>query len=172
MIWWSWTQSGGPDWRAPTPTDSVAVPDPGPASTRPPLDDPPDPGPVPDGHGLSEADLAAAVASSVRVAAPTCRGIVREGSGFGVGDGDLVVTIAHLMVGMEEPEVELADGRKLAAVTVAFDPANDLAVLRVPGAACAPCPSAKPRPTGRGERCWPGRRRARPTRRRSASTGR
>ena len=30
--------------------------------------------------------MAAAVASSVRVAAPACRGIVREGSGFGVGE--------------------------------------------------------------------------------------
>ena len=128
--------------------DPGSASEPGPTSTRPPLDDPPDPGPVPDHHGLPEADLAAAVASSVRVAAPACRGIVREGSGFGVGDGDLVVTIAHLMVGMEEPEVELADGRKLAAVTVAFDPANDLAVLRVPGAGLHPLPLSEAAPDG------------------------
>ena len=138
----------GPDRLVSTPAESNPVPDPVPTSTRPPLDDPPDPGPVPDDHGLSEADLAAAVASSVRVAAPACRGIVREGSGFGVGDGDLVVTIAHLMVGMEEPEVELADGRKLAAVTVAFDPANDLAVLRVPGAGLRPLPLSETAPDG------------------------
>ena len=133
-----------------TPADSgpVGDPDPVPTSTRPPLDDPPDPGPVPDDHGLSEADLALAVASSVRVAGPACRGIVREGSGFGVGDGDLVVTIAHLMVGMEEPEVELADGRRLAAVTVAFDPVNDLAVLRVPGAGLRPLPLSEAAPDG------------------------
>ena len=134
----------GPDGLVSTPTAS----DPVPTSTRPPLDDPPDPGPVPDDHGIAEADLAAAVASSVRVAAPACRGIVREGSGFGVGDGDLVVTIAHLMVGMEEPEVELADGRKLAAVTVAFDPANDLAVLRVPGAGLRALPLSEAAPDG------------------------
>ena len=136
----------GPDRLVSTPAESSPVPDPVPTSTRPPLDDPPDPGPVPDDHGISDADLAAAVASSVRVAAPACRGIVREGSGFGVGDGDLVVTIAHLMVGMEEPEVELADGRKLAAVTVAFDPANDLAVLRVPGAGLHPLPLSEAAP--------------------------
>ena len=138
----------GPDRLQSTPVESNPVPDPGPTSTRPPLDDPPDPGPVPDDHGISAADLAGAVASSVRVAAPACRGIVREGSGFGVGDGDLVVTIAHLMVGMEEPEVELADGRKLAAVTVAFDPDNDLAVLRVPGAGLRPLPLSEAAPDG------------------------
>ena len=122
--------------------------DPGPPSTRPPLDDPPDPGPVPGDHGLSEEDLAAAVASSVRVAAPACRGIVREGSGFAIGDGDLVATIAHLMVGMQEPVVEVVDGRKLAGVLVAFDPVNDLAVLRVPGAGLRPLPLSEAAPDG------------------------
>ena len=138
-----------------TTADPVTVPDPatadGPAttvtapetvtsSTRPPLDDPPDPGPVPDDHGLTAADLAAAVSSSVRVAAPACRGIVREGSGFAVLDGDLIVTNAHLMIGMDEPEIELVDGRILPAVLVAFDPVNDLAVLRAEGAGLAPLP--------------------------------
>ena len=151
---WNGLTERGPDGFVSPPTGSDQVGDPGPAkdpgptSTRSPLDDPPDPGPVPNDHGLSEADLAAAVASSVRVAAPACRGIVREGSGFGVGDGDLVVTIAHLMVGMEAPEVELADGRKLAAVTVAFDPVNDLAVLWVPGAGLRPLPLSEAAPDG------------------------
>ncbi len=130
------------------PSGSVDSPDPAPSSTRPPLDDPPDPGPVPADHGLSPEALAAAVASSVRVVGPACRGIVREGSGFAAGDGDLVVTIAHLMVGMEAPEVELADGRRLAAVTVAFDPVNDLAVLRAPGAALPPLPLSEAAPDG------------------------
>ena len=137
-----------PDGLAKSPLGPDPVSDAGAASTRPPLDDPPDPGPVPDDHGLSEGDLAAAVASSVRVAAPACRGIVREGSGFAAGDGDLVVTIAHLMVGMEAPEVELADGRRLAAVAVAFDPVNDLAVLRVPGAGLRPLPLSEAAPDG------------------------
>lgn len=118
------------------------------SSIRPPLDDPPDPGPVPDDHGLSGAELAAAVESSVRVYGPACRGIVREGSGFAVADGDLVVTIAHLMVGMDEPTVELHDGRELDAVLVAFDPVNDLAVLRVSGAGLRPLPLSEAVPDG------------------------
>ena len=118
------------------------------SSIRPPLDDPPDPGPVPADHGLPAAELAAAVESSVRVYGPACRGIVREGSGFAVADGDLVVTIAHLMVGMEEPTVELHDGRELAAVLVAFDPVNDLAVLRVEGAGLRPLPLSGAVPDG------------------------
>lgn len=119
-----------------------------PAPTRPPLDDPPDPGPPPDGHGLAAEGLQAAVESSVRVTGAACRGIVREGSGFAVGDGDLVATIAHLMVGMREPVVELADGRKLAAVPVAVDAVNDLAVLRARGAGLAPLPLTEAVPDG------------------------
>ena len=125
-----------------------AGPAPPTTSIRPPLDDPPDPGPVPDDHGLSGAELAAAVESSVRVYGPACRGIVREGSGFAVADGDLVVTIAHLMIGMNEPTVELHDGRELDAVMVAFDPVNDLAVLRASGAGLRPLPLSEAVPDG------------------------
>ena len=128
--------------------DPSPTPDPAPGSARPPLDDPPDPGPVPDDHGLSGGELAAAVESSVRVYGPACRGIVREGSGFAVADGDLVVTIAHLMIGMDEPTVELHDGRELDAVLVAFDPVNDLAVLRVSGAGLRPLPLSEAVPDG------------------------
>lgn len=127
---------------------SDARPAPATSSVRPPLDDPPDPGPVPDDHGLSEAELAAAVESSVRVYGPACRGIVREGSGFAVADGDLVVTIAHLMIGMDEPTVELHDGREFDAVLVAFDPVNDLAVLRISGAGLQPLPLSEAVPDG------------------------
>ena len=132
----------------PAPVSRPPLDDPPAPVSRPPLDDPPDPGPVPDDHGLSEADLAVAVESSVRVAAPACRGIVREGSGFGVGDGDLIVTNAHLMIGMTEPEIELSDGRRLAAVPVAFDPVNDLAVLRAAGAGLRPLPLSEAVPDG------------------------
>ena len=135
---------GGRQPQAPVEAGTV----PPPSSTRPPLDDPPDPGPVPDDHGLSGAGLTAAVESSVRVYGPACRGIVREGSGFAVADGDLVVTIAHLMIGMDEPTVELHDGRKLDAVLVAFDPVNDLAVLRVSGAGLRSLPLSEAVPDG------------------------
>ena len=132
--------------RAPAPASSV--PAPAPASTRAPLDGPPDPGPAPDHHDLDPAQLSAAVASSVRVTGPACKGIVREGSGFAVLDGDVIVTIAHLMVGMDEPTVELADGRTLAAVPVAVDVANDLAVLRAEGAGLEPLPLTEAVPDG------------------------
>ncbi|MYG99785.1 MAG: serine protease [Acidimicrobiaceae bacterium] len=130
------------------PGDGQPQTPPATSSIRPPLDDPPDPGPVPDDHGLSSADLAAAVESSVRVYGPACRGIVREGSGFAVVDGDLVVTIAHLMIGMHEPTVELHDGRELGAMLVAFDAVNDLAVLRVSGAGLRPLPLSEAVPDG------------------------
>ena len=120
---------------------------PGSTSTRPPLDDPPDPGPVPTDHGFSAADLATAVESSVRILGLSCN-ILREGSGFAVRDGDLVVTNAHLLRGMHEPEVELADGRVLPATAVAFDAVNDLAVLRVPGAGLRPLPLSENVPDG------------------------
>ena len=120
---------------------------PGSTSTRPPLDDLPDPGPVPTDHGFSAADLATAVESSVRILGLSCN-ILREGSGFAVRDGDLVVTNAHLLRGMHEPEVELADGRVLPATAVAFDAVNDLAVLRVPGAGLRPLPLSENVPDG------------------------
>ena len=120
---------------------------PGSTSTRPPLADPPDPGPVPTDHGFSAADLATAVESSVRILGLSCN-ILREGSGFAVRDGDLVVTNAHLLRGMHEPEVELADGRVLPATAVAFDAVNDLAVLRVPGAGLRPLPLSENVPDG------------------------
>lgn len=134
------------DGQSQTPVEAGPVPSP--SSSRPPLDDPPDPGPVPADHGLSAAELAAAVESSVRVYGPACRGIVREGSGFAVVDGDLVVTIAHLMIGMHEPTVELHDGREIGALLVAFDAVNDLAVLRVSGAGLRPLPLSEAVPDG------------------------
>ena len=130
------------------PPAPAPVPDTPPASTRPPLSDPPDPGPAPEDHGLAPTELSAAVESSVRVSGAACRGIVREGSGFAVRDGDLIATIAHLMVGMAKPTVELADGRELAAVPVAVDTVNDLAVLRVPGAGLSPLPLTDAVPDG------------------------
>ncbi|MCY4280738.1 MAG: S1C family serine protease, partial [Acidimicrobiaceae bacterium] len=119
-----------------------------PPVTRPPLGATPEPGPAPDGHGLSEEQLAVAVASSVRVAGAACGGVVREASGFAAADGDLVVSIAHLMTGMAEPVVELADGRVLQAQLVALDLVNDLSVLRVPGAGLEPLALSEAVPDG------------------------
>ena len=117
----------------PAPAPAPPPPDP---TVRAPLDDPPDPPPAPAHDGMSDWRRSAVVASTVRVTGHSC-GVTREGSGFAVG-ADLVATSAHLLLGVDEPQVELADGRKLAGAPVAFDPVNDLAVLAVPGADLAP----------------------------------
>ena len=147
------------------------------ASARPPLGDRPDPGPVPEDHGIGAADLAAAIRSSVRISGLAC-GVLTDASGFAVagddhqagprhgsdrggskwgrsdrggsewGRSDLVATAAHPLIGMTEPEVTLADGRQLAGSLVAFDPVNDLAVLRVAGAGLEPLPLRADAPDG------------------------
>lgn len=109
------------------------------SSVRPPLDDPPDPGPVPDNHGIDADDLAAVVRSSVRISGFSCN-LLREGSGFAVGSQDLIATNAHVMLGVKEPTVVMADGRELPGTLVAFDEVNDLAVLKVEGAGLDPLP--------------------------------
>jgi S1-C subfamily serine protease len=78
------------------------------------------------------------VASTVRVSGPAC-GRVHVGSGFSPR-ADTAVTAAHVVAGMTRPEVLRPDGRRLAATVVAFDPAKDLAVLRVNGLGQAPLP--------------------------------
>jgi S1-C subfamily serine protease len=103
-----------------------------PPSIRPPLDDPPDPGPVPTDDGFTRSEREAIVAGTVRVTGFAC-GVEVEGSGFAVAP-DLIVTNAHVLVGVAEPIVETVFASELAAVPLAFDPVNDLAVLRVPEA--------------------------------------
>ena len=117
------------------------------AVERKPLTSPPDPGPLPDDHGLGAEDLASVVGSSVRVygwaddSAEESHGTAREGSGFAIGDGDLIATSAHLITGVADPLVDLADGRKrLPGVVVAIDRVNDIAVLRVDDANLDPLP--------------------------------
>ena len=103
---------------------------------RPPLADPPDPGPVPDDDGLTDAEREAVVAGTVRVTGIAC-GVEVEGSGFAVAE-DLVATNAHVLVGMEEPFVETVFRAGLPATPVLFDPVDDLALLLVPGADLTP----------------------------------
>jgi S1-C subfamily serine protease len=70
--------------------------------------------------------------SVVRVLGTAC-GLAIEGSGW-VAEPEVVVTNAHVVAGEQDTTVE-ARGRPpgLAARTVVFDPADDMAVLRVPG---------------------------------------
>lgn len=113
-------------------TEPVAAP----PDVRPPLDDPPDPGSVPEHDGLSDGRRAEIVAATVRITGASC-GIDVEGSGFAVAP-DLVATVAHVLVGIEDPLVETVSAADLDATVVAFDPENDLALLRVPDADLEP----------------------------------
>jgi S1-C subfamily serine protease len=89
-------------------------------------------GPVdaPDPGLLGSAGVRRAAPSVVRVVGDAC-GLAVSGSGWVAGDG-LVVTAAHVVAGQPETTVEHGNGRE-SAVAVAFDPRNDVAVLRVDG---------------------------------------
>ncbi len=69
--------------------------------------------------------------STVQILEPACDRI-QEGSGFAAAP-ELVVTNAHVVAGGDAPRVRLDGGASLAATTVVFDSALDVAVLRVPG---------------------------------------
>jgi S1-C subfamily serine protease len=74
----------------------------------------------------------AASRSVVRVLGTAC-GLAIEGSGW-VAQPGVVVTNAHVVAGEHDTTVEV-DGHEpeLSAYAIAFDPTDDIAVLRVPG---------------------------------------
>ncbi len=86
----------------------------------------------------------AAAPSVVRVEGEGCGGVL-VGTGF-VAAPELVVTNAHVIAGIEAPTVELGS-ESFVAEPVLFDPAIDLAVLRVPGLAAPPLVLASEAPT-------------------------
>ncbi|HEX4837498.1 MAG TPA: MarP family serine protease [Solirubrobacteraceae bacterium] len=94
-------------------------------------------GPLPD-VGLPPASVVrdpgvrAASRSVVRVLGTAC-GLAIEGSGW-VAEPGVVVTNAHVVAGEHDTTVEV-DGHEpaLSAYAIAFDPTDDIAVLRVPG---------------------------------------
>jgi S1-C subfamily serine protease len=90
-----------------------------------------DVGQPPPESGLTDAVAGTAARSVVKVEGAACRRI-QDGTGWVVADG-LVVTNAHVVAGEGSSEVVRNDGRRLPAVVVAFDPARDLALLRVKG---------------------------------------
>jgi uncharacterized membrane protein required for colicin V production len=87
-------------------------------------------------------DVAAAGGSVVRVSGIAC-GLGIEGSGW-IARRGVVVTNAHVVAGIDRPQVDRQDGLPLAAAVVAFDPKNDLAVLLVKGLEGPPLPVAEP----------------------------
>lgn len=98
-------------WNALHPTPELAEP---PAST-----------------GLSAETSAQVSRSVVRLEGTACRRI-QLGTGVVLGDG-IVVTNAHVVSGEESTTVVRDDGRGFEGTVVLYDPATDLAVLRVPG---------------------------------------
>ncbi len=75
--------------------------------------------------------------SVVRVLGTAC-GLAIEGSGW-VARPEEIVTNAHVVAGESDTTVEVeGDSPGLAAQAIAFDPTDDVAVLRVPGLGLAP----------------------------------
>lgn len=74
-------------------------------------------------------DVRRAGQSVVRVLGTAC-GLGVEGSGW-VAQPGLVVTNAHVVAGEDDTTVTTIDGASLDATPVHYDPANDLALLRI-----------------------------------------
>ena len=83
----------------------------------------------PDPAIAADLDVRRASASVVRVLGTAC-GLGGEGSGWVAAPG-LVVTNAHVVAGEDDTAVTTLDGASLAATPVRYDPANDLALLRI-----------------------------------------
>jgi S1-C subfamily serine protease len=90
----------------------------------------------------------AASRSVVRVLGTAC-GLEIEGSGW-VAQPGVVVTNAHVVAGEHDTTVEI-DGREpqLSAYAIAFDPSEDIVVLRVPGLSLPSLALAGSPPAGR-----------------------
>ncbi|HEV2061442.1 MAG TPA: trypsin-like peptidase domain-containing protein, partial [Solirubrobacteraceae bacterium] len=73
----------------------------------------------------------------------TACGLGVEGSGWVAGPG-VVVTNAHVVAGQEDTSVQVAgEGASLDAEAIAYDPRNDVAVLRVEGLSAPELPLAE-----------------------------
>lgn len=104
--------------------------------------------PAPTSRIARDPDVQAAAGSVVRVLGTAC-GLGIEGSGWVAGDG-IVVTNAHVVAGEDDTIVQLrGTGERLDARAVAFDPKNDVAVLRVAGLRARALPLAAEASAGR-----------------------
>jgi hypothetical protein len=82
-------------------------------------------------------DVERAGGSVVKILGTAC-GLGVQGSGWIAADG-VVVTNAHVVAGQDDTTVQVrGEGPRLDAQAIWFDPRNDLAILRVPGASGAP----------------------------------
>ena len=93
--------------------------------------------PPPTARIARDPQVRAAGRSVVRVLGTAC-GLGVEGSGWVARPG-VVVTNAHVVAGQDDTTVQIqGEGPRLDAEPIWFDPRNDLAILRVPGAAGVP----------------------------------
>jgi S1-C subfamily serine protease len=97
----------------------------------------------PDRAVLRQPGVRRAAPSVVRVLGTSC-GLGVSGSGWVAGRG-LVVTNAHVVAGQEDTTVDSTDGPPLRAEAVAFDPRNDIAVLRAANLEAPPLRQAEAR---------------------------
>lgn len=98
----------------------------------------------PDPSVVGQPGVRSAAPAVVRVLGTAC-GLGVSGSGWVAGRG-LVVTNAHVVAGQDDTTVDSAGHPPLPAQAVAFDPRNDVAVLRVAGLNTAPLEQADPSP--------------------------
>jgi S1-C subfamily serine protease len=111
-------------------------------------------GPLPDVSPPSaaiarEPGVRVASRSVVRVLGTAC-GLAIEGSGWVAAPG-VVVTNAHVVAGEHDTTVEPGGHEpQLSAYAIAFDPTDDVAVLRVPGLNLPSLGFATSTPSGRG----------------------
>jgi S1-C subfamily serine protease len=95
-----------------------------------------------------EPGVRAASRSVVRVLGTAC-GLAIEGSGWVAAPGE-VVTNAHVVAGEHDTTVEVGGHEpQLSAYAIAFDPTDDVAVLRVPGLGLPSLSFASSTPAGR-----------------------
>ncbi len=83
----------------------------------------------PDPAIATDPDVRRAGASVVRVLGTAC-GLGIEGSGWAAAP-DLIVTNAHVVAGEDDTTINTRSGDSLVATPVYYDPANDLALLRI-----------------------------------------
>jgi S1-C subfamily serine protease len=97
----------------------------------------------PDPRVANAPGIRSAAPSVVRVQGTAC-GVGVEGTGW-AARANLVVTAAHVVAGQDDTVVELLSGARLPAQAVAFDPKNDIAVLRIDDLGLRPLPLARPK---------------------------
>jgi S1-C subfamily serine protease len=105
---------------------------------------PPVPAEPLDPRVLSRPGVRASAPSVVKVLGTAC-GLGIEGTGW-VAKRGLVVTAAHVVAGEHDTSVVTLGGTSLPAHAVAFDPKDDIAVLRVPGLSAGALRLVDPRP--------------------------